>query len=94
MTMQHTGLDINQRIGGAQVSNGRKHNVLVDSPDGKLYVLKGATTLAAITKYLFRLQTNPGHCWDEVQETPNGWRVNPGGEHLDGFQFYQLRKQT
>lgn len=60
-------------------------------PNGKQYVLKGRTTLAAITEYLFRLQANPELTWDELREIPAGWRVNPGGELLDDFEFYEVQ---
>jgi hypothetical protein len=38
------------------------------------------------------LQENPDLTWDDVQETPSGWRVNPGGEYLADFEFYELRQ--
>jgi hypothetical protein len=38
------------------------------------------------------LQENSDRIWDDVKETPSGWRVNPGGKYLDGFKFYELPK--
>ena len=67
-------LDIHQRIDGGRGSNGRKQDVLVESPDGKQYILKGTTTLAGVTEYLFRLNANPDLTWDKGEEAPNGWR--------------------
>jgi hypothetical protein len=88
-------IDINQRIESEFGSNGGRNHVLqVELPCGAEYILKGNTTFAAVVDYLDRLRENPDLSWERGEETSSGWRVNPGGEHLADFQFYENRKDS
>ena len=71
-------IEIHQRLDGALGSNGHNRKLLVSSPSGTRYYLDGATTLAGVTEYLFRLQKNPELAWERGEETPSGWRVSGG----------------
>jgi hypothetical protein len=88
-------IDINQRIESEFGSNGGRNPVLqVELPCGTECVLKGSTTLAAVVCYLDRLRDNSDLTWDRGEETTDGWRVNPCGEYLADFQFYENRKDA
>jgi hypothetical protein len=87
-------LDINQRIESEFGSNGGRNHVLqVELPCGTKYILKGNTTFAAVVTYLEILHENPDLSWERGEETSSGWRVNPGGESLVDFQFYEQRQE-
>jgi len=86
-------LDINQRIESEFGSNGVRNHVLqVELPCGTEFILKRNTTFAAVVCYLDRLRENPELSWEKGDKTSSGWRVNPGGEYLVDFQFYENRK--
>ena len=86
-------IDINQRIESEFGSNGGRNRVLqVKLACGTEYILKGNTTFAAVVTYLERLHENSDLSWEKGEETSTGWRVNPGGEYLGGFQFYENNK--
>jgi hypothetical protein len=81
------------RIDGAG-GFGQKPCMWVKSPTGTLCYLNGDTKLKAVVQYLNWLSENPKLAWQKGNETSEAFRVDPGGEYLECFQFYRLKKQS
>lgn len=67
--------------------------IWVKSRTGTKCYLNGDTKLRAVREYLERLKKNPKLTWPKGNEGKDAFRVDPGGEYLECFQFYRLKKQ-
>jgi hypothetical protein len=94
---KHRDDDPELRIDGVD-GYGQTDWMYVKSPTGTMCYLNGDTKLKAVKVYLGRLEKNEKLSWPKSQKpnlaSSDAFRVDPGGEHLECFQFYRLKKQA